>query len=277
MDSKIWNHKYQKYKSRYLELMDSMYGGNLTPNYISLNPSYKPKTIPCSTLNFLGMTEVIGFYYPNHDTKVDILCGAGFFGNFYEHQTLTLSHITGKHITVNNIETYFQASKVKDVSNVSIFEKYNNVSANRAFQLKQSDSNLVVNFYNKRYIQIPYTINADKQLYSCIKYIGILPGSIATMSEGLLLKFNDNKMMQILKNTGYTYLLEHNETVNRDKIWSNNNDGTGTNLLGLLLMLIRQIMFCVDDMNSQSNISNKNSKIFTDLVAILVKYDTSPD
>ena len=270
MDNEIWKHKYEKYKLKYLEL-NAMNGGGSTPNYMSLNSSYKPKTISCSTLNFLGMTEVIAFYYPNYDTKVDTLCGAGFFGNFYEHQTLTLFHMTGKQITVNNVETYFQASKVKDVSIVSIFEKYNNVSANRAFQLKKLDSNQVVNFYNRRSIQIPQVINVDKQLYNCIKYIGNLPGSIATMFEGLLLKFNDNKMMQILKNTGYAYLLEHNETINRDKVWSNNNDGTGSNLLGLLLMIIRQILFCVDDMNSQFSVSNKNSKIFTDLVTILVK------
>ena len=41
------------------------------------------------------------------------------------------------------------------------------------------------------------------------------------------------------RRSGDTYLLEHNAATGRDKIWSNNNDGEGTNWLGLQLMVVR--------------------------------------
>merc|ERR1712228_161188 len=42
-----------------------------------------------------------------------------------------------------------------------------------------------------------------------------------------------------LLKTQDAYLLEHNSVAGRDKMWSNNNDGEGTNWLGAQLMLIR--------------------------------------
>merc|ERR1712060_44732 len=42
-----------------------------------------------------------------------------------------------------------------------------------------------------------------------------------------------------LQKTGDTFLLGHNSVSGRDMTWSDNHDGTGTNWLGLLLMLIR--------------------------------------
>merc|ERR1712150_70282 len=43
-----------------------------------------------------------------------------------------------------------------------------------------------------------------------------------------------------LEQTGDSFLLEHNESAGRDKIWSDNQDGTGTNWLGLQLMILRE-------------------------------------
>merc|ERR1711920_706262 len=46
-------------------------------------------------------------------------------------------------------------------------------------------------------------------------------------------------MSEALTLTGDTYLVEHNSQAGRDLQWSDNFDGTGTNWLGLQLMLIR--------------------------------------
>ena len=48
-----------------------------------------------------------------------------------------------------------------------------------------------------------------------------------------------SEMSQQLLRTGDVFLLEHNEKANRDKVWSDNHDGTGANWLGLQLMLLR--------------------------------------
>merc|ERR1719323_2938835 len=44
---------------------------------------------------------------------------------------------------------------------------------------------------------------------------------------------------EALLKTGDAFLLEHNSVTNRDKVWSDNHDGEGTNWLGLELMLLR--------------------------------------
>ena len=46
-------------------------------------------------------------------------------------------------------------------------------------------------------------------------------------------------MAEALKATGDAFLLEHNSVQGRDGVWSDNNDGTGQNWLGLQLMLVR--------------------------------------
>lgn len=60
------------------------------------------------------------------------------------------------------------------------------------------------------------------------------------MYEVLLEKFSDPELRAALLATGDAYLNEHNPVVGRDAIWSDNYDGTGLNLLGTLLMYVRQ-------------------------------------
>merc|ERR1712129_107967 len=48
-----------------------------------------------------------------------------------------------------------------------------------------------------------------------------------------------SELAQMLVRTGDAYLLEHNSVQGRDRIWSDNWDGEGTNWLGLQLMLWR--------------------------------------
>ena len=46
-------------------------------------------------------------------------------------------------------------------------------------------------------------------------------------------------MEKALLATGDAFLLEHNSVTGRDNVWSDNHDGTGSNWLGLQLMLLR--------------------------------------
>ena len=69
------------------------------------------------------------------------------------------------------------------------------------------------------------------------KKIKLLPGNVATMFECLYEKFmNNTDMYNNLIGTSNAFLLEHNEVEERDYIWSNNNNGHVSNLLGLLLI-----------------------------------------
>jgi predicted NAD-dependent protein-ADP-ribosyltransferase YbiA (DUF1768 family) len=58
----------------------------------------------------------------------------------------------------------------------------------------------------------------------------------------LKLKFDPREhgdLASKLEQTGDAFLLEHNDRCGKDSIWSDNEDGTGQNWLGLQLMLVR--------------------------------------
>jgi hypothetical protein len=58
-------------------------------------------------------------------------------------------------------------------------------------------------------------------------------------------KFQQNpEFIQLLSATRTCYLLEHNQVTGRDKYWSDDNDGTGHNMLGKMLMAIRDNKPC---------------------------------
>jgi ribA/ribD-fused uncharacterized protein len=59
------------------------------------------------------------------------------------------------------------------------------------------------------------------------------------MWEVLNAKFSQNPdLLALLKATGGAYLMEHNQA-SRDDYWSDNHDGTGKNMLGKMLMALR--------------------------------------
>jgi predicted NAD-dependent protein-ADP-ribosyltransferase YbiA (DUF1768 family) len=66
-----------------------------------------------------------------------------------------------------------------------------------------------------------------------------LKNNVATMYNVLRVKFQDPEMMKLLQKSKPKILVEANTRIGRDKIYSNNKDGTGYNILGLLLMHIR--------------------------------------
>ena len=62
------------------------------------------------------------------------------------------------------------------------------------------------------------------------------------MAAVLGAKFQDPALAKALLQTGSAYLLEHNTRPGKDLTWSDNHDGTGGNLLGILLMQLRGTM-----------------------------------
>jgi len=61
----------------------------------------------------------------------------------------------------------------------------------------------------------------------------------ASMWAVLCVKYSLPEMEQALLQTGDAFLLEHGDIEGRDKVWSDNLRGDGTNWLGLQLMLLR--------------------------------------
>lgn len=133
-----------------------------------------------------------------------------FLANFYPCQlTLTLNGITG---TFQNAESAFQATKWWNTPHRVQFE---GTTGSAAYTLKKS------------------LHHAD---YSYAE----LGGSYQAMKTVLTQKFSDPALQQGLLLTGDAYLLDHNEASGRDPGgWSDNHVGSGSNLLGQVLMEIR--------------------------------------
>jgi predicted NAD-dependent protein-ADP-ribosyltransferase YbiA (DUF1768 family) len=147
----------------------------------------------------------VGFFYKPND-KLDRVNRLGFLGNFYEYFfniTIYLNIYTFK-----CAEGAFQS--LKDFSNV---DKYLFVNGDEAYNISRANKN------------IDRTYNGFESNWKAMLYV-------------LIAKFSDPQLQIKLLNTPF-FLLEHNEK-ERDKIWSDNYDGTGENWLGLQLMLIRQ-------------------------------------
>ena len=161
---------------------------------------------------------IIGFYYPDRLEPVDKLCNAGFLGNFWNTETFGGRIAVAKNgdgassaVAFTNSEAAFQA--LKFWRNAGDFE---NLTGNQAFKLKRSLK--------------------GQEDFTYAGYGSNWAGMMAVLEA----KFKPGSpMAQALKMTGDSFLLEHNSVHGRDIIWSNNNDGTGTNWLGLQLMLLR--------------------------------------
>jgi predicted NAD-dependent protein-ADP-ribosyltransferase YbiA (DUF1768 family) len=171
---------------------------------IPIDPKPKNVTIGGATYRLMA------FYYPDHNTTWDVVYQGQFLTNFYP-ATFSFTHngITG---TFNCAEAAFQSLKWWNTPHRQQFE---GISGSAAFTLKKG------------------LHNAD---YS---YAGFLTSEAAMMAV-LTEKFGDPDLQKGLLLTGDAYLLEHNEATGRDPGgWSDNNDGTGENLLGKTLMNVR--------------------------------------
>lgn len=193
---------------------------------ISPKPLPVPKPTPKKIIIGSDSYEFVAFYFPGSYEPWDSVCNAPFCGNFWLHDvTIT---IKGETATFHTSEAAFQATKwwdKVDVDHKPIRPKFEAcVDGDAAFKLK---TRLAGN--PKRHI--PAQVPPD------LSYAGL--GRDEVMRRILKDKFADPTLQAALIATGGAYLLEHNADVGRDDYWSDNNDGTGQNMLGILLMELR--------------------------------------
>jgi len=175
---------------------------------------------PCSRWPFpdprpsgIGHVCTVAFYFPDYETAWDKQCHASFLGNFYNME----SRLSFQGRGYRNAEAAFQSLKYP--SDADIFADF---TGTEAFN------------YSKRLRQVP-GLNAD------LTYSGFETNWKAMLSI-LKVKFDPRKhgdLKDKLELTGDAFLLEHNDKTGKDNIWSDNEDGTGKNWLGLQLMLVR--------------------------------------
>jgi len=162
-----------------------------------------------------GKIAVLAFYYPDREEACDEVCKAGFLGNFYDlgHQELELDapNTGAQKCRFRNAEAAFQALKFWDHA-----ADFRSISGTEAFRLKQAHASQAKLDY------AGYGSNWKAML-------AVLRAKFRPQSE----------LAQALVRTGDAYLLEHCPKPDRDQLWSNNQDGSGMNWLGLQLMLVR--------------------------------------
>ena len=154
---------------------------------------------------------VVAFYYAGKPGDVDVMCGAPFLGNFFQCpvEVNGISHL--------NAEAAFQGMKYPNEACRAVFPHLTGVQAvllKLALQKAKFPPDFTYSGMGSNWNAM-FAVLEDKYR----------PGS--PMAEALL-------------KTGYAFLLEHTPRCGRDAIWSDNNDGSGTNWLGLQLMCIRE-------------------------------------
>jgi predicted NAD-dependent protein-ADP-ribosyltransferase YbiA (DUF1768 family) len=163
----------------------------------------------------------LAFYYPGNNTDWDNVCGVPYFGNFWvEPFEVQLKGLVKA--TFHTAEAAYQASKWWGDSVIrNTFE--NKQTGKEAFTYKDS---------------LKFTpLNGQ--------YGGYSSGEDA-MFEILKCKFSDDHpaLKAALGATGNAYLVEHGAVLHhQDMVWSDGNNGKGTNHLGICLMKVRDFYF----------------------------------
>jgi len=180
--------------------------------------------VPCPVLDAVIFADprspqqqlgVIGFYFPDKDEPCDELCGAGFLGNFWDvgpgGLQLEAPCQRGNVHSFANAEAAFQALKfwVRAAD-------FAQATGTEAFRLKRQFAG------REDFTYGGFGNNWNAML--AVLSAKFVPGTALATA---LLQTED------------TFLLEHNSVAGRDKIWSNNKHGDGTNWLGMQLMLVR--------------------------------------
>jgi predicted NAD-dependent protein-ADP-ribosyltransferase YbiA (DUF1768 family) len=166
--------------------------------------------------------KYLAFYYPGNNTDWDNVYGVPYFGNFWVEpfEVQLMGTVKASFYTA---EAAYQASKWWNDSTIrNTFEQFK--TGNEAFD------------YKRKHLK---NTSPDGQ------YGGYTTGEEA-MFEILKRKFSDDhpSLKAALGATGNAYLLEHGaKLTHQDMIWSDGNDGTGTNHLGICLMKVREFYF----------------------------------
>jgi len=187
--------------------------GEPTPAAFVADPRHLQSGVHASPSG--GSVGVIAFYFPDREESWDRMCKAGFLGNFWNVGLDQLKVEAPKQIGVahlfGNAEAAFQALKFWTCA-----DDFRHLSGHLAFQKKKKLSG-----------QEDFTYGGHGNNWK---------GMLSVLKQ----KFTPGSMMaEKLKQTGDNLLLEHNSVPGRDTVWSDNSDGSGTNWLGLQLMLVR--------------------------------------
>lgn len=164
-----------------------------------------------------GHVGVIAFYFPDKEESWDAMCKAGFGGNFWNlgrDKLRVTAHAPSqapKEHLFGNAEAAFQALKFWHRA-----EEFRNLTGGGAFRKKKE--------------------LAGGEDWSYGGYGTNYKGMLAVLRP----KFSPGSLMaQKLQETGCHFLMEHNAAKGRDTTWSDDSDGTGSNWLGLQMMLLR--------------------------------------
>jgi hypothetical protein len=161
--------------------------------------------------------DIVAFYCPGYPSPVDKMCCASFLGNFYPGKPFTMV-IQGITVPFNNAEAAYQSLKYNvDLGKFSMCR-----TGSDAFKYKQYLDSLGSGFRDP-------TFHGFGSSWNAMWYV-------------LKAKFANRRLTDLLLQTGEAFLLEHCDRPGRDRRWSNNNDGEGTNWLGLLLMFLRNYL-----------------------------------
>lgn len=182
--------------------------------------------------------QLLAFYFPGRMELWDERCAAAFLGNFYDCAPEKLSVKIGQgSFQFSNAEAAFHALKFPNCR-----EAFEDLTGQEAFHLKcklAGNEDTTFSGYQNRFQAMKAVLSAKFR-----------PGS---------------DMARRLLDTGHAFLSEHNNRAGKDSFWSDNCDGTGKNLLGLLLMLKR------DELKGHNCwrrwLSNQNVDLFTGEVA----------
>lgn len=143
----------------------------------------------------------------------------GFLGNFHICQ----NPIDFGGRKYSNSEAIFQSQKYTDQP--LIFAQFNQATdGEQAFSIANNPSNKMTTKRKTEWVSTTPHVN-----------------SIDITMNILRAKFGQNPSLQAkLLATGNAYLVEHNPKKGRDNFWSDDNDGTGLNMLGVCLMRLRK-------------------------------------
>jgi len=156
--------------------------------------------------------DIIAFNFPGFEEPWDVLCSATFLANGYDLGSGCLQlEANGKTKNFRNAEAAFQALMFWNAA-----DEFANLSGEEALRQK-----------HKRRGQEDWEYAGYED-----KWKGMMAVLQAKFKSG-------SKLEKALEKTGDAFLLNHCGPNGDDPVWSNNNDGEGTNWLGLQLMLLR--------------------------------------
>jgi predicted NAD-dependent protein-ADP-ribosyltransferase YbiA (DUF1768 family) len=167
--------------------------------------------------------DYLAFYFPGHNTDWDNVCSVPYFGNFWVEpfEVQLMGTVKASFYTA---EAAYQASKWWDDSVIR-----------NTFESKKTGGDA-----------FDYSRNDLQNTPHKGEYGGYHTGEEA-MFEILKSKFSDDHpdLKAALGATGNAYLLEHGAKLkhHQDMVWSDGNNGTGTNHLGICLMKVRDFYF----------------------------------